>query len=138
MDNAPASEWIRDNAAGYRSWYLLGVEMLARASFTRVVEALPWRQRADMERAVPQLVALATSRARDGVEDPVLHGIADAVLPLPSRSDTVVDSEVLVYLGHEPRSLLECYEALYAIGEGAIYAATRDLIHELFCEKVAD
>ena len=134
-DGVPASVWIRENASGVRAFLLQAVETLARAAYARAIEALPWRRRSDMEKAVPMLVAIAVVRARDGVHDPVVMGNADAVLPCSSEAlNEEAIADVHAHLGRAAHTMLEFYEAVHTLTTDphhAPSAAVVALAHEL-------
>ena len=113
----PASVWIADQMEGVNSWIRQCAITTAKASFSRITEGLPWRDKLTMDANAQrildaELVRLMEEPARQVTVD------VDAILRplktiLSEQESIALIRAVTKVLGKPPNSFLQTYEVVY-------------------------
>lgn len=133
------SVWIKQQVQTVNDWALQCSKTIAAASLTRVVETYPWRNKDAMILMIPALVVRAVDNMYKGLPEPLMAGNCDIILPpvtqflLPFDLDFCT-KDVHSFMGRETTTLLEFYEAVFAIVQQnrTKTTATLTLYHHLF------
>ena len=151
----PCTEWCREQSLGINklTYVFMAVRNTASDEYTikcdiqsvrLMINAmhmkacdLPWRERPRMLARVPEFVAsLLCSQKVCQLDVAILNDFfTDPSLVLSADDLDDVDLDVSAYLGRDPQSLLEFYEAVYMLvsdDKSCVHAATRRLFDIAF------
>jgi hypothetical protein len=146
----PCTEWCRRECLGIKNFTRIFMAVRNTASDEYTIECdiqavstminamymkacdLPWRERPRMLARVPEFVAsLMYSQGISQLDVDMLNDFfTDPSLVVSADDLDDVDLDVSAYLGRDPQSLLEFYEAVYMLvsdDKSCVHAATRRL-----------
>lgn len=117
-----ASLWIQTQHHTINEFARITAHTMVESSYTRVLQAYPWRDIDNMLMRAVRLVEVFRTNLQFSVgTDPVLSNAnVDALLPpieslVNDFTTRVVVRDVTAFLGRSPTSLLETYEGVYAM-----------------------
>jgi hypothetical protein len=131
--------WFDSQVTCLNDWAVEAVVILMNATFRRVIDAYPWRERASMLTLLPVLVQHVKSQAPLGLPVAKLMGVADLILPplrciVTEQEGIEVVQDAIRFKGRCPKSLFEAYESLHQMvtQDKPRSPATDDAFRKLF------
>ena len=110
--------WIHQQHADYESFFRVYATQMLHAAMRRAIDSYPWRDHSAMRTRLPWLAATYLGAASPAVIVEGIHDAVDALLP-PFRAllhPLDCDHALLQarrWLGRDPHSVLELYEAVH-------------------------
>lgn len=116
--NQNVNQWIQEQALGIHTWARDAAILFCTASFTRLVESYPWRDKKAMAASIDTFVREVLDNIKTGLHSPIMMGDPCRILvPLESilgeLERSIVVNDVIIHQGKIPSNVLDTYEGIY-------------------------